>query len=94
MDILMAIIYLKLQFCISFDTKQLIKTNLMKMFDRISRWPLYWVDFKQKFEKLPVFWWACWKYGSWLDAVWENVAKLTTSYLALAYVPTASSSAV
>jgi hypothetical protein len=41
MDILMAIIYLKLQFCISFDTKQLIKTNLMKMFDRISRWPLY-----------------------------------------------------
>ena len=34
------------------------------------------------FGKVPLFWWACWKYGSWLDAVWENVAKLTTSYLA------------
>ena len=41
-----------------------------------------WDDFNQKFEKVFLFWWACWKYGSWLDAVWENVAKLTTSYLA------------
>lgn len=69
MDILMAIIYFddlpfsqiksycssKLQFFTSFDTKQLIKTKLMKMFHRISRLPLIELILSKSLKKFPFF---------------------------------------
>ena len=53
------------------------------MFHRISiELPLFELILSKSLKKFSFFDEPVKKYGSWLDAVWENVAKLTTSYLA------------